>query len=142
MKKSLLVRGFAQGGVTIEVRRQPTLQTFGVEYRAMFWVVITHGRERFDKLALRFKIEIRPRCEHAMVVRRRRPYLTQAAFRHEVFAPHGIPKWTADSPSVCSPVENCTYYFHLAGAGITMFTNIAVEAQRPVITALVHPFLL
>ena len=84
-------------------------------------VVVTHRRERFGEPALPFWIEIGPRREHAMVVRRRRPYLAKAAFGHQVLAPHRIPEGTADCARIGSSVEDGAHHFHFARPGITMF---------------------
>src|SRR5579863_2470285 len=76
LEESLLGRGLPQCGVAIHVRRQPTLQSFGLEYRAMNRVVVAHGRECVDETALALGVEIGPCREHAMVVGRRGPYVT------------------------------------------------------------------
>jgi hypothetical protein len=42
LEESLLGRGLPQCSVAIHVRRQPALKSFGLEYRAMNWVVVAH----------------------------------------------------------------------------------------------------
>src|SRR5579872_6980230 len=68
MEKSLLCSGLPQGTVAIHMRRQPALESFGVEDRAMNRVVVAHSGERVDEAALPLGIEIGSRREHAMVV--------------------------------------------------------------------------
>src|SRR5215472_6886502 len=77
-----------------------------------------------------------------MIVCRRGPYLTKAAFRHQALIAHCVPEGAADGAGVGSPVEDGAHYFHFAGAGITMFAYVAVEAQRAVVPALAHALLL
>src|SRR4051812_21888163 len=105
-------------------------------------VVVAHCGECLHELAFLIEVEIRPRREHAVVVRWRGPYLTKAAFGDEVFIPHSVPERTADSPSVGSSVQNGAHDLHFAGSGIPVFAEIAVEAQRAKVRALAHPFLL
>src|SRR5262245_22467512 len=104
-------------------------------------VVVTHCRERFSKPAFLVRVEVRSRCEHAMVVCRRGPYLMQGAFRHKVLVAHSVPEWTTDSTGVGSPVEHRAYNFHFAGPGVTMFADVTVEAQCAVVDSLTHPLL-
>ena len=47
--------------VAINVRRQPTLKPFGVEYAAVNRVIVTHRGERVRKAALECQVEIGPR---------------------------------------------------------------------------------
>src|SRR5580700_4797446 len=124
------------------MRRQPALKSFGVEYRAMNRIVVTHRRECVGKLPLPLRVEIGPRCEHAMVVRRRGPYLPKAAFGHQAFAANRVPEGAADCAGVGSSIEDGAHYFNFAGPGITMFAYVTVEAQRAVVPALAHALLL
>src|SRR5207244_2648451 len=78
------------------VRRQPTLKPFGVEYAAVNRVIVTHRGERVRKAALECQVEIGPRSEHAMVVRRRGPYLRKRTLGHETLPAHGIPERAAE----------------------------------------------
>src|SRR5437660_678143 len=105
-------------------------------------VVVVHGCERVGEPALPLWVEIGPCREHAMVVCRRGPYLTKAAFGHEALVAHSVPEGAADSAGVGPPVEDGAHHFHFAGPRITMFADIAVEAQRPVVPALAHALLL
>src|ERR1700749_4375963 len=75
IKESLLSCGLTQCSVPIEVRRQPTLKSFSVEYRAMSRVFVAHCREYVGEPPLQFRVKIGPCGEHAMVVCRRGPYL-------------------------------------------------------------------
>ena len=77
--------------------------------------------ERVDESALPLWVEIGTRREHAMVVWRRGPYLTQAAFGHQVLAANRVPEGTADGAGVGSPVEDGAHHFHFAGPGIAVF---------------------
>src|ERR1700736_2200485 len=77
-----------------------------------------------------------------MTVCRRGPYLTKAAFGHQALVAHSVPEGAADSAGVGSPVEDGAHHFHFAGPGITMFTDVAVEAQRPIIPSLAQALLL
>src|ERR1700693_5746997 len=77
-----------------------------------------------------------------MVVWRRGPYLTQAAFGHQALAANRVPEGAADCAGVGPPVEDGAHHFNFAGPGITMFAYIAVEAQRAVVPALAHTLLL
>src|SRR5689334_14347314 len=90
-EESLFRRRCAQLSVTIEMRREPALQTFGVEYRAMIRIVVTHREQRFDETLLLFGIEIGPRRKHAMVVRWRRPNLTKRALGHQSLFAYSFP---------------------------------------------------
>ena len=105
-------------------------------------VVITHSKERFNKSIFLFTIKVRPGCEHAVVVRWRGPDLSKPTFRNEAFVAHSGPERTADSARVGSPVEDGPNHFHLAGPGVTMFAQVAVETQRPVVPSLLHALLL
>src|SRR5258706_6953059 len=86
--------------------------------------------------------EVRSRREHAMVVRRRRPYLTKAAFGHQAPVAHSIPNRAADSAGVGSPVQDGSHYFNFAGPCITMLTYVAVKAQGLVVASFAHALLL
>src|SRR5260370_6907289 len=77
-----------------------------------------------------------------MVIRRRGPYLTKVAFGHQTLVANRAPEGAADCSSVGPSVEDGAYYFHFAGPGITMFSYVAVEAQRAVVPALAHAVLL
>src|SRR5258707_357770 len=77
-----------------------------------------------------------------MVVRRRRPYLTKAAFGHETLFAHSIPKRTADCAGVGSPIPDGSHYFNFAGPCITMLAYVAVKAQRLVFASFAHALLL
>src|ERR1700720_2285694 len=77
-----------------------------------------------------------------MVVCRRGPYLTKAAFRHQALAANRVPEWATDCAGVGAPVEDGAHHFHFAGPGIAMFADVAVKAQGPVVLLLAHPFLL
>src|SRR5882757_8460237 len=77
-----------------------------------------------------------------MIVGRRRPYLTKAAFGHQALVAHSVPEGAADSAGVGSPVEDGAHHFHFAGPDITMFAYVAVEAQRPVVASLAQALLL
>ena len=105
-------------------------------------VVVAHRRERFGEPPLLFRVKVRPRREHAMVVGRRGPYLTKAAFGHQAFAAHRVPEGAADCAGVGSPIEDGAHHFNFAGPGIAMFAYVAVEAQRAVVPALAHALLL
>src|SRR6266700_2708565 len=105
-------------------------------------VVVAHRGERFGKPALPLCVEIGPCREHTMVIRRRGPYLTKAAFGHQMLVANRAPEGAADCSSVGPSVEDGAYYFHFAGPGITMFSYVAVEAQRAVVPALAHALLL
>src|SRR5580704_9430925 len=125
LEESLLGRGLAQGGVAIHTRRQPALQPFGLEYRAVNRVVVAHGGERVDEAALPLWVETGTCREHAVVVGRRGPYFTQAAFGHEAFAPNSVPEGAADGAGVGPAVEDGAHHFHFAGPGIAMFAQVA-----------------
>src|SRR6266496_1928440 len=105
-------------------------------------VVVVHGQERFSKPVLLFEAEVRPRGEHAMIVGRRGPYLTKAAFGHQALVLHSVPEGAADSAGVGPAVEDGAHHFHFAGPGIAMFAYIAVEAQRSVVRSLAEALLL
>src|SRR5882672_3369113 len=77
-----------------------------------------------------------------MVVRRRGPYLTKAPFGHEALVAHSIPKRTADSAGVGSPVQDGSHNFNFAGPRITVFAQVAVKAQRLVVASFVPALLL
>src|SRR5215469_4562438 len=77
-----------------------------------------------------------------MIVARRGPYLTKAAFGHQALAAHSVPEWATDRAGIGSPVEDCAHDFNFAGPGITMFAHVAVEAQRTIVSALAHALLL
>src|SRR5690348_13466097 len=104
-------------------------------------IVVTHREQRFDKTLLLFGIEIRPRRKHAMVVRWRRPYLTQSALGYQSLFAHSLPKRTADSARISSPIQHSSHHFDFARPRITVFADVAVEAQGAVINALAHTLL-
>src|SRR2546423_14990037 len=83
VEESLFGGGLPQCCVTINMRRQPTLKSFGVEDRTVNWIVVAHCPERVGESTLPLRVEIWSRREHAMIIGRRRPYLRKAAFRHE-----------------------------------------------------------
>src|SRR6266436_644528 len=118
------------------------LKSFSLEYRAMNRVVVTHRGERVGKPALPLWVEIGPCREHAMVVRRRGPYLTKAAFGHQALAANRVPEGAADCAGIGSPIEDGAHHFNFARPGITMFAYVTVEAQRAVVPALAHALLL
>src|SRR5512138_3969879 len=120
------------------MRRQPTLKSFVVEYGAMSRVVVAHPRQRVGELTLPLRVKIGPRREHAMIVGRRGPYFTKAAFGHKAFATHSVPERAADRARISSPIEDRAHNFNFAGPGITMFAYVAVEAQRAIVSALAH----
>ena len=105
-------------------------------------IVIAHGCERIGEPALPLRVEIGPRREHAMVVGRRGPYLTEGAFGHQALAANGVPEGATDYAGVGPSVEDRAHHFHFAGPGITMLAYVAVEAQRAVVPALAQPLLL
>src|SRR5215469_15232887 len=77
-----------------------------------------------------------------MVVGRRGPYLTKAAFRHQALVPHGIPEWTANCAGIGSSIENGAHDFYFAGPGIAMFAYVTIKAQDLVVPSLPHTLLL
>src|SRR6516225_6551825 len=101
-------------------------------------VVVAHRRECFGEPSLRLRVKIGPRREHAMVICRRRPYLTKAAFGHQALAANSLPEGAADCARIGSPIEDGTHHFNFAGPGITMFAYVAVEAKGAVVPALLH----
>src|SRR5262249_47470723 len=105
-------------------------------------VVVAHPGERVRESTLPLRVEIGPRREHAMIVARRGPYLTKAAFGHQALAAHSVPEWATDRAGIGSPVEDCAHDFNFAGPGITMFAHVAVEAQRTIVSAFAHALLL
>src|SRR5262250_857096 len=56
--------------IPIEVRRQPALKSLSVEYGPMHRLFVAHPGERIGEPSLERGIEVGPRSEHAMVVRR------------------------------------------------------------------------
>src|SRR5260370_26343024 len=105
-------------------------------------VVVAHRRECVGELPLPLRVKIGPCREHAMVVCRRGPYLTKAAFGHQALATNRVPEGAADCTGVGSPIEDGTHHFNFAGPDITMFAYITVETQRMVVPALAHALLL
>src|SRR6476620_5333038 len=87
-------------------------------------------------------VESGPRREHAVIVRRRRPYFAKCAFGNKAVAAHSVPEGAADRASIGSPIENRAHYFYFAGTSITMLAYVAVEAQRTIVDALAHTLLL
>jgi len=77
-----------------------------------------------------------------MIVGGRRPYLTEPTFGNQVLIADSVPKWASDGACLGSPIEDGAHDFHFARPRITMFADIAVEAQRPVVPALAHALLL
>src|SRR5215468_7171322 len=77
-----------------------------------------------------------------MIVGTRGPYLTQTRFGYQVLVALGVPEGTADSAGVGSPVEDGSQHFYLAGPGITMFADVAIEAQGAVVHSLAQTLLL
>src|ERR1700723_2256220 len=141
-EEPLLGRGLPQCSVTIELRRQPTLKSFGVKYQAMSRVVVAHRRECVGEPPLQFKIKIGPRREHAMVVCGRGPDLAKAAFRHQALGANRIPEGAADCAGVGSPIEDSARHFNFAGPGISVFAYVTIEAQGAVVPAFAHALLL
>src|SRR5579864_4068433 len=105
-------------------------------------VVVAHRGKGFRKSTLLLWVKIGPGREHAMVVGRRGPYLTKAAFGHEALAANRVPERAADCAGIGSPVEDGAHHFHFAGPGIAMLAEIAVESQREVVPTLDHALLL
>ena len=91
---------------------------------------------------LEFQVEIRPRRKHAVIVCRRGPYLSKAAFGHQAFVAHSVPEGAADSAGIGSPIEYSAHHLYFAGPVITVFAYIAVEAQRMVVPSLAQVVLL
>src|SRR5438270_5567683 len=77
-----------------------------------------------------------------MVVSRRGPYLTKAAFGNQALVAHRVPERAAERARIRSPVEDGPHHFHFAGTGVTMFADVTVEAQGPVVPCLTHSLLL
>src|SRR5215813_11018253 len=107
------------------MRWQPALKSFGFEYRAMNRIVKAHRCECLGEAVFQCCVEIRPRREHAVVICRRGPYLTKAAFGHQSLIVHGVPESDADGASVGTPVENGAYNLYFAGASVTVFAHVA-----------------
>src|SRR5215472_17186677 len=61
LEESLFGSGLPQGGVTINMGRQPTFESFGLEDRPMNRVVVAHRSEGIGEPALALGIEIGPR---------------------------------------------------------------------------------
>ena len=74
-------------------------------------IVVAHRRQSIGELAFPLRIEIGPRREHAMVVGRRRPYLTQAARGHQALALHRLPRRDAGPGGVADAEGGAPYAF-------------------------------
>src|SRR6516165_6313354 len=101
-------------------------------------IVETHRKQRLGKLLLQRWVEIGAGREHAMIERRRGPYLRQRAFRHQAFGSHGAPERAADGAGLGAAIEHRANDLGLAPPGIAVLADIAVEAQRSIVFALGH----
>ena len=90
------------------------METLGVEHCTVGGIVVVHPRKCFGEAALRGRIKIGTRREHAVIVGRRGPDFRQPTFRHQSLGAHRFPERTADRAGVSATVENGADHLHLA----------------------------
>src|SRR5260370_39157836 len=119
-----------------EVRRHPGAGPFGGELAALVRLAMAHPGGGWGEPPLQGRVEIGPGSEHAVIVGRRRPDLSQRAFGHQALAAHRPPERAADCAGIGATVEHRANDLGLARAGVTMLADVAVEAQSAIVLSL------
>ena len=105
-------------------------------------IVVAHRSQRFGESLPQRRVKIGPSSEHAVIKGRRSPDFSQRALRNQMLSLQSFPERTANCAGISAAIEDRTYDVGFARAGITMFAEVAVEAQRTVFLSLEQAFLL